>query len=89
MSNPTTLGITLCTDKLTMPEIEEKFAEMIKRYEGYCNRQGLPELSASELLSQLYAEVPRRQELCSWVQDFLDEWEALEDIEQRLIFLTA
>jgi len=50
--------------------------------DAFCNRHRLPKMSADELLCELYAEEPRREELCQWLRSFLDAWEEAYDAEQ-------
>lgn len=49
------------------------------QFQEFCDRHQLPQLSADELLSELYCEGPRREELCEQVRQFIDRWEAVSD----------
>lgn len=48
-------------------------------WEKFRTRHRLPEMSADELLYELYSEEPRREDLCAQVSKFIDLWEVVSD----------
>lgn len=64
-------------DKQEKREVDDELARLSDKLNAYCDANGLPHESADELLSRLYCEEPRREELCQWLRDFIEEWEAV------------
>ena len=52
------------------------------QFQEFCNRHQLPQLSADEILIELYQEEPRRKDLCEQVRRFIDRWDAVCDAER-------
>ncbi len=61
-------------------------ATLIAEYQSYLAQHDLPELSADELLSELFYSPPGRRDPqvlahCEYLQNFIDRWEAFFDPE--------
>ena len=56
---------------------QAELSRLTNKLNAYCDQHGLPHESADELLCQLYGEEQRREELCQWMRDFIEEWEAV------------
>ena len=54
---------------------------LCEQYQRFCNQHQLPQLSADELLCELYCEEVRREELCEQVREFIDIWDTGSDAE--------
>ncbi len=52
------------------------------QFDAFCALHQLPKFSADELLCELYAEEPRREDLCQWLRSFIDAWKEVCDAEQ-------
>ena len=56
---------------------QRELARLSDKLNAFCDQHGLPHEYADEILSSLYHEEPRREELCQWLKGFIEEWEAV------------
>ena len=56
---------------------QAELSRLTDKLNAFCDEHGLPHDSADELLHSLYEEEPRRESLCRWLREFIDEWGAV------------
>lgn len=53
------------------------------QFDAFCDQHGLPKISADELLCKLYGEETRREDLCQWLEGFIESWDTVCHVEQN------
>ena len=66
-----------CIDRQEERGVDAELARLSIELNAFYDQHGLPHQSADEVLYSLYEEEPRREELCQWLENFIEEWDSV------------